>query len=266
MNAECFYFGSYFMCKASAEDLFSLLFPSLLLQHSWSNVQTVLGPWTLCSLSCSSRWWRMPQHAQGRIGASALSASWERSHSNSDKQQPRANVLRLVLATLVGSTAIWGRVRTYSPSPPRLWSEVGLGTMLCSPLIRWGWWGREGADLLLSPLAAFQASIRAYLKADKFSKSISIGMKTHEVQICFCIGHSCRSSRSQVPFRWMSLFLPAMLIPNTQGITKPTAYAVKPQKFHKAENYCGGTVANASSLPSPQRTQTYLNTVHEISP
>lgn len=49
-NVECFYFGSHFTCKASAEDLFSLLFPSLLLQRSWSNVQIILSPQTLCSL------------------------------------------------------------------------------------------------------------------------------------------------------------------------------------------------------------------------
>jgi len=49
----------------------------------------------------------------------------------------------------------------------------------CAPsLIRWGWWGKGGAKLLLSPLVAFWAGSRADLKADKISNSISIDMKT----------------------------------------------------------------------------------------
>lgn len=105
----------------------------------------------------------------------------------------------------------------------------------------------------------------ADLKADRLSKYLSIGMKTHEVQISFCTGHLHKSSRTPVPFRWVSLFLPDMLMPNKPGcLQSPALYAAKPQQFHKAENNCGGMVSKESSLPPPQQTQ--LNTVHKISP
>lgn len=34
VNTDCFYSDSHLMCKAFTEDLFTLLFPSLLHQHS----------------------------------------------------------------------------------------------------------------------------------------------------------------------------------------------------------------------------------------
>lgn len=62
---------------------------------------------------------------------------------------------------------------------------------------------------------------RADLGADKISKCISVVMKPQEVQLSFCIGYSHKSSRSQVPFKQMNFFLPAIPMPSTQGIAEP---------------------------------------------
>lgn len=112
---------------------------------------------------------------------------------------------------------------------------------------------------------AFQAGNRAELKADKISKRISIGMKTRGVQISFCIGHSCKSSGAQVPCRWVSLLLPDVSMPNTQGIMEHSCLCCEAQQFHKAENYSDAMAAKTSSLSPPQKTK-HLNTAHKITP
>lgn len=62
---------------------------------------------------------------------------------------------------------------------------------------------------------------KADLGADEFSKYFSIVMKPQQVLLSFFIGHSHKGSRSQVPFKLMIFFLPAMAMPNTKGIAQP---------------------------------------------
>lgn len=145
VNTDCFYSGSHLMCKAFTEDLFTLLFSSLLQQHSWRDVQTLPrkalpSPRVLCSPRCSPSL----TEAEGRVRASACSAQVPCA------LQTRNNLGRICLLGWVGPCHA-GQHHCFKPLVNVRWgqdllttsTQMGMGTTLCFPLTKRDWWWRE---------------------------------------------------------------------------------------------------------------------------